>query len=237
MIKTRELFVLSLVVTILFRGTVFAQKINQLNTKGKRTGVWKKYYPNGDIRYEGQFKNGKEIGTFTFYNQGSAYPSIIKIFSRKSDTATVKFYEKSRVKTIGKMIGRKRVGKWIYYYSDGNRIFSEENYKDGKLNGPLKNYYSNGKLTEETDYKNGKKDGVSKIYTEAGVLIEEVHYINGKLNGLAKYFDIKGVIKEKGKYANGERIGKWEYYIDGELSEKGRKRQNILKDDVLPKEK
>ena len=233
MIKVNLLIVLSFVVSSF---TAFSQKTNQLDANGKRDGIWRKFYDNGDIRYEGEFQNGKEIGTFTFYNQGSSYPSIVKIFSKKSDTATVKFFNKSRVKTTGKMVGKKRVGKWIYYFEDGKRVFSEENYKDGLLNGVVKNYYDNGNLTEVTYYKEGKKHGSSKIYTEGGVLIEDVNYVDGKLNGLAKYFDIKGVIKEKGMYADGARAGKWEYYIDGEVSEKGRPRKNMLKNDEKPEE-
>lgn len=233
MIKVNLLIVLSFVVSSF---TAFSQKTNQLDANGKRDGIWRKFYDNGDIRYEGEFQNGKEIGTFTFYNQGSSYPSIVKIFSQKSDTATVKFFNKSRVKTTGKMVGKKRVGKWIYYFEDGKRVFSEENYKDGLLNGVVKNYYDNGNLTEVTYYKEGKKHGSSKIYTEGGVLIEDVNYVDGKLNGLAKYFDIKGVIKEKGMYADGARAGKWEYYIDGEVSEKGRPRKNMLKNDEKPEE-
>lgn len=233
MIKETKLVVLSFVITILFFTTVSAQKLNQLNANGKRTGIWQKNYDNGDIRYKGQFKNGKEVGTFSFYKEGSPYPVIVKVFSAVSDTATVKFYSKSRVKTKGKMIGKKRIGKWIYYFSDGKRLFSEENYADGKLNGLLKNYYSNGKLTEVSEYKNGKKHGNSKIYTEDGILIEDVNYVTGVLSGEAKYFDLKGVIKEKGLYENGNRKGKWEYYIDGEVSEKGRPKNNMLKKDKI----
>ncbi|TCP24677.1 antitoxin component YwqK of YwqJK toxin-antitoxin module [Tenacibaculum skagerrakense] len=233
MVKVNLLIILSFVVSSFI---AFSQKTNQLDANGKRDGIWRKFYDNGDIRYEGEFQNGKEIGTFTFYNQGSSYPSIVKIFSKKSDTATVKFFNKSRVKTTGKMVGKKRVGKWIYYFEDGKRVFSEENYKDGLLNGVVKNFYDNGNVTEETHYKEGKKHGSSKIYTENGVLIEDVNYVDGKLNGLAKYFDIKGVIKEKGIYADGARAGKWEYYIDGEVSEKGRPRKNMLKNDEKPEE-
>ncbi|CAL2083337.1 toxin-antitoxin system YwqK family antitoxin [Tenacibaculum sp. 190524A05c] len=233
MIKVNLLIVLSFVVTSF---TAFCQKTNQFDANGERDGLWRKYYNNGDLRYEGEFKNGKEIGTFTFYNRGSSYPAIVKVFSSKTDTASVKFYNKSRIKTSGKMIGKKRVGKWIYYFSDGKRVFSEENYDNGVLHGVVKNYYDNGNVTEETHYKEGKKHGTSKIYTENGVLIEDVNYENGKLNGEGKYFDIKGVIKEKGMYKDGERFGKWEYYIDGEVSKKGRPRKNLLKDDAEPEE-
>lgn len=43
-------------------------------------------------------------------------------------------------------------------------------YKDGKLNGPYMEYWSNGKIENE------------------------LSYINGKLNGLCKYYNIKGKV-------------------------------------------
>ncbi|WP_075343226.1 toxin-antitoxin system YwqK family antitoxin [Tenacibaculum agarivorans] len=236
MIKARVNVVLSFVFTMLFSLVISAQKVNQVDADGKRDGIWRKYYSNGDIRYEGEFRNGKEIGRFLFYNRGSSYPSIVKDFAENSDIATVKFYNKSRVKTEGQMKGKQRIGKWTYYFTDGTTVFSEENYENGQLHGMLKNYYMNGKLTEESEYSNGKKHGVSKIYSEDGVLIEEVHFVNGLLDGEAKYFDLKGVIKEKGKYKDNKRIGKWEYYIDGEVSDKGKPRKNMLKGDKLQKE-
>ncbi len=193
-----------------------AQKINQFDANGKRTGIWKKFYDNNKIRYAGQFKDGKEIGIFKFYSPSSALqPIIVKVYS--GDFALVKFYnELGKLKTEGKMKGKNRVGKWTYYFTNG-KIFSEEEYINGKLDGVLKNYYSNGKITLECLYKNGKKNGYSKTYTDTGVLIEEVSYLNGKLDGEGKYYDLKGELKEKGRYKEGKRDGKWEFYMDGEI--------------------
>lgn len=210
---------------MLFSTDSTAQKINQLDVNGKRTGLWRKYYNNGKIRYTGQFLNGKEVGVFKFYSNTSAtHPEIVKEFLPSDNKAVVKFYDESqKLKTQGQMIGKKREGKWMYYFSDG-KTFSEENYKDGKLNGILKNYYPNGKLTQETEYKNNKKHGLSKTYTDGGILIEELTYISGKLDGLAKYYDLKGNLQEKGMYKNGVRVGKWDYYIDGKTSKKPEKK-------------
>ncbi|CAL2082177.1 Antitoxin component YwqK of the YwqJK toxin-antitoxin module [Tenacibaculum sp. 190524A02b] len=218
MINIKRILPLLLIGVIFFTKNVYSQKINQFDANGKRTGVWKKLYKNGEIRYQGQFKNGKEVGVFKFYSITSpSQPVIIKEFSETSDKALVSFYTSlGKLKSKGSMIGKNRVGKWLYYFPNG-KVISEENYVDGKLDGVLKNYYGNGKTTEETYYKQGKKDGVSKIYTEDGILIEELNYVGGKLNGVGKYFDLKGNLKEKGMYKDGKRAGEWEFYIDGVL--------------------
>lgn len=225
MLNIKRVFVV-LLLTLFFLPTTKAQKINQFDANGKRHGVWKKYYSNKRVRYQGKFNHGKEVGVFKFYDvTHSDFPTAIKEFSSDSKSAYVKFYTlKGKLRSEGKMIGREREGKWKYYFPTG-KIFSEEFYKSGKLNGEVKNYYANGKLTSEVLYKNGFKNGISKKYANSGILIEEVFYKNDTLTGLAKYFDLKGNIKEKGVYKAGKRFGKWEYYIDGEVvSEKERKK-------------
>ncbi|WP_299059981.1 toxin-antitoxin system YwqK family antitoxin [uncultured Polaribacter sp.] len=196
-----------------------AQKINQFDVNKKRTGVWKKYYPNKRLRYTGQFKNGKEVGVFKFYDiSSSEHPIIIKTFFEDSDSLFVQFYTlKGKIKTEGVLNDRKRVGNWQYFYPDGT-LMSEENYKNGKLEGEQLVYYPNGQVTEFATYKNGLLDGVTSKYSSKGVLIEEVTYKEGKPNGLAKYFELNGNLKETGTYKNGMRVGKWEYYLDGEIA-------------------
>ncbi len=217
MINIRTITI-SCLLMMFFCASTVAQKINQVDSNGKRTGVWRKHYENGKIRYQGQFENGKEVGEFKFFDKGSSIPSITKEFSRVSDTAVVKFYNRyGELGSKGKMVGKSREGRWFYYFTNSGVVMSEENYLNGKLHGVVRNYYKNGKMTEEAIYKNNIRNGYSKVYTESGSLIEEVSYLNGKLEGEGKYYDLKGQLKEKGMYKDGKRSGKWEYYMDGEL--------------------
>lgn len=232
MINIKRLFFVSAFIAVFFIATnSSAQEINQFDSNKKRTGVWKKYYSNKRIRYIGEFKNGKEIGTFKFYDiTTSDYPVATKRFYNDSDSVEVKhFFLDGKLNSLGMMYGKDRVGKWVYYYKDG-KILSEEFYVDGKLSGNVKIFYKNGKLTENTEYKNGLKHGVSKKYTDKEVLIEELTFVNGKANGIAKYYEVNGSLKEKGVYEDGKRVGKWEFYIEGEIvSDKEKKATKTLK--------
>ena len=221
MINIKRLFGLCLLFLCFFQSPVFyGQKVNQFDENKQRTGVWRKYYPNKTLRYEGEFKNGKEVGVFKFYREGySKFPSIIKKYSTENDTVAVEFYTtKGKLETKGFFIDKTRVGKWIYYFKDG-KLMSEEFYNNGQLEGKVVNYYPNKKPTEITYYKAGLKDGLSQKYSSDGILIEEVTYKKGKLNGLAKYFELNGNLKEKGMYKDGKRFGKWEFYMDGEVAD------------------
>lgn len=232
MIKIKRLFFILLFFACFFTSEDFnGQKINQVNANNQRVGVWKKYYSNKRIRYVGQFRNGKEIGVFKFYDiTSSRHPVIIKKFYENSDSLYVQFFTlKGKIETEGVLKGRKRVGNWKYFYPDGS-IMSEENYVDGKLHGEQLVYYPDGKITEFSEYKNGLLDGVSSKYSSKGILIEEITYKNNLPNGLAKYFELNGDLKETGVYINGKRDGKWEYYLDGEIaSKKDKKKKNTFK--------
>ena len=222
MINIKRLHLVFLLLTFFsVKLSLFAQKINQFDANNKRTGVWKKYYPNKQLRYIGEFKNGKEVGIFKFYRESyPKYPSIIKRYNQQNDSIKVEFYTiNGKLQTKGVFIGKTRVGKWFYYFKNG-KIMSEENYKDGKLHGELINLYPNGKITEITEYKNGIKEGISRKYSSDGILIEEITYRNNKPNGLAKFFELNGNLKERGVYKDGKRVGKWEFFLDGEVADK-----------------
>ena len=230
MLKIKSLIIIATISFFIFNfHPLAAQKeINKFDENKKRTGIWKKYYNNGRVRYVGQFENGKEVGTFKYYDiSTSKYPTIIKEYLPKSDSAKVKFFTlRGKSRSEGMMVERNRVGKWRYYFTTGE-IFSEEFYHDGNLEGELKNYYKNGKVLEHSQYQNGKLHGFSKKYSDTGILIEEVTYSNGILNGPGKYFELNGDLREEGIYRDGKRYGKWEFYIGGKkVSEKERKKEN-----------
>ena len=219
---TNKIYKIQIILLILFVGfglqlVVGQEKINQLNSNGKREGVWRKYYNNKRIRYQGKFKNGKEIGIFKFYSaSNSEYPEAVKTFEQKSNFAKVKFYsEKGLLKSEGEMRGEIRIGKWNYYHIDGKTILSEESYKEGILNGESKTYYITSKLTEQLFYKNGKLSGNIKRYADNGNLLDDLNYIEGKLYGPAKYYNTKGTLIYWGDYEDDEKIGKWEYFKKG----------------------
>ena len=216
--KIHHTFFVLFVLSILSVQPIIAQeKINQFDAKGKRTGVWEKYYNNNRIRYQGQFEVGKEVGIFKYYSAlSSDHPTAIKTFSKNRETATIQFFsEKGILESEGEMNGKNRVGKWVYFHPDGTSILSEENYRKGILNGESKTFYLTGKLTEFSHYKNGKLHGNLKRYADNGVLLDDLNYNNGKLHGAAKYYNIEGKLIYWGDYENDEKVGDWEYFENG----------------------
>ena len=200
---------------------LFAQSnVNQMDAQGKRHGVWKKYYNNDRVRYVGNFDHGKEIGVFKFYSaSNSENPVIIKEYNNGNDMANVSFYTPSgALESKGKMLGKAREGKWLFYHPDGKSVMSEENYVNGRLEGVYQTFYISGEPTEVTYYKNGLLHGNYKKYSIKGFLYQDFNYSRGKLNGMAIYYSRKtGELVKKGPFKDDLRVGTWENYVDGEL--------------------
>lgn len=212
----------------LFFGIIFSSvscfsqdKINQTDAQGQRNGVWRKMYPNTQqLRYEGTFDHGKEIGEFNFYcEECKDKPMATKNFSAKDDVADVKYFTiKGKLVSEGKMKGKERIGEWVYYQEKSKEVMTRENYVNGKLDGKVTTYYPNGKITEETNYKNGKKEGEENYYSLEGMLLKKFRYKNDKLEGPAFYYDAYGNLVIEGFYKNEKKHGLWKYYKDGKVT-------------------
>lgn len=211
------LFLIFLLSIIGFQPVNGQESINQFDANGERTGVWKKYYNNKRIRYQGQFQAGKEMGVFKYYSAlSSAYPIAIKTFKKNSNLATIKFYtEKGILESEGETIGKNRVGIWLYYHIDGETILSEETYEKGILNGTSRTFYLTGEMTEVSQYKDSELHGNLKRDADNGILLDDLNYKKGKLHGSAKYYNVAGKLIYWGDYENDEKIGKWKYVENG----------------------
>ena len=65
----RKILIAILCIFLLGNLPLNAQDHNRKDSKGRRQGLWMDYYPNGQKRYEGKFKDDKCQGTFTYYDE------------------------------------------------------------------------------------------------------------------------------------------------------------------------
>lgn len=208
---------------ILISPVLFAQnQINQLNGKGERHGPWRVTFKGSDqVKFEGTFDNGKEVGLFKFYKEKSKeQPAATKNFIPGSDIVEVKFYtNRGGLVSEGYFKNQKRHGKWIYYHKNSDQVMMIENYVNDTLEGKKITYFDDGKIAEEAFYKNGKLNGQNKVYSENGTILNEFTYANNLLHGPVKYYDAKGNLEIEGSYKNNLRDGIWKYYKNGKVSE------------------
>lgn len=234
----RYLFVALLFVPVL----VFAQPLNQTDANGKKQGPWKKYDNEGKLKYEGQFKDNKPYGKFTYY-----YPSgkikAESVFSADGSIARNKSFSEDSTKLMaaGKYVNEKKDSVWTYYNNFGV-VIATEVYSKGIKTGTWKNYYPDSKILEVKTYKNDLQEGPWEQYFEDGSLRTKATFVKDKLNGIAVYYQGKNLKVAEGRFINGVRDGGWIYYTpDGkvEKTEKYSKGQLIGTPDLKkdPKEK
>ena len=216
---------ISLIILLLlsYVATFSQEKINQLDSKGKKDGVWKGIFEESKRpRYEGTFKNGIEVGIFKYFDDTKAQTVIAtREFSENGKVAQTIFYDQKNNKVSeGKTVDRLNEGVWNYYHKGSKQLMKVEFYKNGKLEGLQTIYFPSGKIAEETTYKAGLREGIYKVYTENGVVLEESTFKSNQYDGLAIFRDAGGRIVSKGNFVKNEKKGNWEFYEDGKLVKK-----------------
>jgi antitoxin component YwqK of YwqJK toxin-antitoxin module len=186
--------------------------------KGKPyTGSFFQSFPNGDIKWEGQFKDGLKVGKFTRYFdnkqilQEDSY--IIKVYVDKpfslQDGVQKQFHENGKPSYIFNYKEGDKEGLQESFNSNGFK-YKIENYKDGKLEGEKIEYQYEGLegvLKFKCNYQKGKPDGEMLQYWNDGTLWRKVFFKNGEKEGVEEVYNPKGVLIEKNVYTSGF---KWE---------------------------
>lgn len=212
-----------IVMLILFFGAFLANaqdKINQVDDKGNRHGLWRGTHKESNrIRYEGTFNHGKETGIFKYFDDTKAGTVIAtRDFTKGDGSCYAIFYnQKGNKVSEGKLVNKLPEGEWKYYHFESTQLMSLEFYKNGKLDGIRKVFYKDGTVAEETNYILGVKEGASKTYSEKGELIDSHIYKNNVYDGPAYYYDGLGNKRYEGNYVNGKRVGIWKFYENNKV--------------------
>jgi len=122
---------------------------NQLVEEGeyldnKKTGVWTKYYPNGNQKHELTFAN----------NIANGYAKI--------------YYRSGLLQEEGIWKLNKWQGQYKYYYENGSMKYDWDYNASGKREGQQKYFHENGELQYLGDWKGGNEAGELVEYYEDG---------------------------------------------------------------------
>ena len=145
---------------------------------GKKDGLIKEWYSNGNQKFEGVYAVGLLQGNCKQWYTDGKLESEVSYKNGKKDGL---------------------IKEW---YSNGNQKF-EGVYAVGLLQGNCKQWYTDGKLESEVSYKNGKKDGLIKEWYTDGKIKIEANYLDGKLHGVCKRVSNVGQVVEEREYLNG----------------------------------
>lgn len=169
-----------------------AQEANRTDDKGRRQGLWMDFYPNGQKRYEGQFKNNKCVGEFKYYDEQGRLKAT-NTFDKSGEKALNKTYNESgTLIATGYYVNQKKEGEWKYFSSDNGVLILLENNKNGKVEGVSKTFYDTGSPKSECTFVNGIREGAAKVFYPSGALKEEGIFRQGEKAGIWKSYNEDG---------------------------------------------
>ena len=178
---------------------------------GKRNGKGKELYFAGDTLFEGEYFNGKRNGYGKEYYSKGALKFEGEYFNGFEWNG--KGYTK-----LNKLAYEIKNGKCYKKEYDlySGRLFFEGEYLNGQRNGKGIEYQGNKKILFEGEYLNGMRwKGVG--YDRKGNIAFKIN--NGR--GIIKEFDPDNKIRFVGEFINGQKNGKGIEYDNGRLSYEG----------------
>lgn len=194
-----------------------APEVKNLDTKTE-------YYPSGQIKKKGTYKNNVPEGVCRIYSpngkidSSKIYRNGIVIGDGIVDENGLKqgawkeFYDSGELKGEGKYISNLRIGPWKYFYKNGKTeqtgVFLKNEVPDGEWIW----YYDNGDTLRDETFVNGLRNGIMTEYTDSGTVIARGEYVDDLEEGPWYYHD--GDIVMQGSYKSGSRDGEWKYTYD-----------------------
>jgi antitoxin component YwqK of YwqJK toxin-antitoxin module len=168
--------------------------------KSKLSGRWKKYFPNGLLQEEGEFKDG-------IYYMVNAFTAEGNQIVREGEGAFNNVPDDSGMSlTSGSITNGLRSGKWEITSAMSDVVVQVINFVDGKLEGPQFNYFDTGELYNEGNCKNNKHEGVWTWYHQNGEVESVANFVAGLKEGEQFFYDEDGVLLRSEFYKNGELV-------------------------------
>ena len=163
--------------------------------EGKRYGLQKYYYENGQLGYEGFFNEMGMTGFWSFYyKNGQLEEKTFFKDGEKDSGPSISYYPNGQLWMTGFFSNGDREGPWEYYHQNG-QLERKGSFKNGESDGPWVVYFEDGQLRERTSYKDGKEHGLWEYFRRDGQRTE-VCYVEGSGVSLVEY-DTNGSVKRK----------------------------------------
>lgn len=179
---------------------VSRDEINRYNADKLKQGKWVEFHENGINKLVGGYVDGKKNGIFKEYDKNG---KLIAIYKYEDDLLS----ESS--KDVDVLEERKT-------YYPGAKVKTTATYRDGKLQGFLKEFDENGNLISSSKYDQDVKLAEGLIDSLA------------REQGLWKFYYETGELKAEGKYLDGKKIDDWKYYFrNGQLEQTGNYKRDI----------
>lgn len=187
--------------------------------------IYKDYYDDGVLKYEGPYANGYAVGTHYKYKKKFQCDSLLYKRDDSTDVWIKKWvcrnipvpdsaitYNEGIIIERGPVDSlRNKIGIWMEYHNTGEFKAKGLYANDNRINDWIF-YYPNGKIEQKGVYdKKGRPKGVWRWYYDNDALMREETYVNGKREGVMVDYSEDGKILTKGEYIDNMKEGIWVY--------------------------
>ncbi|MBP5677209.1 MAG: hypothetical protein J6W88_01785 [Bacteroidales bacterium] len=196
--------------------SVSAVAQNKIDKQGRRQGHWIRTDKDGSKIYEGDFVDGLETGTFTyFYPDGTV--RMRNIYTEPGVRCNHEAYDqKGQLMARGQYDRRNRDGRWEFFDEEGHRV-KEATYSMGVKQGLHVVYNHKGDTAEVTNWVDNHRNGRWwKRMGENGYIT--ANYVQGGVEGRLVQYDDNGLLVREGYYKNGLKHGSNKLYENGQLA-------------------
>lgn len=185
----------SLITLITLISLLSLGQVNQLDSKGRKQGVWQKKYEGIHVyKYKGQFKDDKPVGTFTYYYESSKVKAVIKHEANSNRSVAYYYHENGALMSHGIFRNQVKDSIWLNF-GPSQRISNTETYVGGVLHGKKVVYY------------------VPEVVSDKSQIPSAVYiYVNGILDGPFTEYHQNTKTKVKGQYKDNKRDGIWTHF-------------------------
>lgn len=180
----------------------------------KKDGIWRTYYLNGKVNSETPYEAGIINGIEKEYYDNGSLKKEWSYKNGIIDGICTIYHSNGQIEIQGKYVNDLKEGTWLYYNDNGTLRIKEE-YSKGilkqrhKINGTFTENYPDGITQEIVTYKNGKKEGPFKEYYDEGKWIKVLKKSEDGVSPDEYVEELEGLkLKREGNYLNGKLEGK-----------------------------
>lgn len=169
--------------------------VNRKDREGRKTGMWKEFYPDWKVKTEVTYAEGKKNGYYKEFDPNGQLLNVWKYFMDSLITDAPEL-AKLDVKTE--------------YYEDGTKKY-EGTFKDGKPEGIHNLFNPKGEVIK------------TRVYVEGILTGEGIMDAAGNEQGPWEEYHSNGALRGKGEYKDGKRVGDWTFYhMNSKTEQKGK---------------
>lgn len=198
--------------------------IQHYDARGKRSGDWSSWFPNGQLRSRASYEQGSLEGTFSeFYDDG--HPAKTIQFHQGKKNGDYREYDrKGNPVLFIRFAGDIRHGEYSRWI-DG-KLVENSRFADGKLDGRRTEWTPGGDTIVVEEYTDGLRNGIYRRF-ENGRCIYAAAYKKSALHGQAiSYGRSPGEVLLREWFTDNHRDSSFAFYPGGKRKYECRYNEN-----------